>query len=90
MPPDREKLAAIMGAAPEPTGSLKGSDVLRINIGIFGVMNAGKSTLLNRITRQVGGARGRGRGGKSTLMNHITRQVRGARGRGRGGGEARS
>lgn len=29
----------------------KGSDVQRLNIGIFGSMNAGKSTLMNRITR---------------------------------------
>mmetsp|Transcript_30129 Transcript_30129/g.80922 ORF Transcript_30129/g.80922 Transcript_30129/m.80922 type:complete len:556 (-) Transcript_30129:521-2188(-) len=33
-------------------GPLKGSDVPRLNIGIFGAMNAGKSLLMNRITRQ--------------------------------------
>ncbi|CAG9463417.1 unnamed protein product [Pedinophyceae sp. YPF-701] len=33
-------------------GPVKGSDVPRINIGVFGSMNAGKSTLMNRITRQ--------------------------------------
>jgi len=30
----------------------KGSDVPRVNIGVFGIMNAGKSTLMNSITRQ--------------------------------------
>mmetsp|Transcript_30721 Transcript_30721/g.91052 ORF Transcript_30721/g.91052 Transcript_30721/m.91052 type:complete len:721 (-) Transcript_30721:2123-4285(-) len=30
----------------------RGSDVQRINIGVFGVMNAGKSTAINAITRQ--------------------------------------
>lgn len=33
-------------------GPVKGSDVPRLNIGIFGAMNAGKSLLMNRITRQ--------------------------------------
>lgn len=33
-------------------GPERGSDVPRINIGVFGVMNAGKSTLMNVVTRQ--------------------------------------
>jgi hypothetical protein len=33
------------------SGPAKGSDVPRTNIGIFGCMNAGKSSLMNRITR---------------------------------------
>ena len=33
-------------------GPAKGSDVPRLNIGIFGCMNAGKSTLMNRLTRR--------------------------------------
>ena len=33
-------------------GPAKGSDVPRTNIGIFGCMNAGKSSLMNRITRR--------------------------------------
>lgn len=37
---------------PKGPSTQKGSDVPRINIGVFGVMNAGKSTLMNRITRQ--------------------------------------
>ncbi|EFN57384.1 hypothetical protein CHLNCDRAFT_142788 [Chlorella variabilis] len=32
-------------------GPAKGSDVPRTNIGIFGCMNAGKSSLMNRVTR---------------------------------------
>lgn len=39
-------------AKPLSPSTDKGSDVQRINIGVFGVMNAGKSTLINRITRQ--------------------------------------
>ncbi|KAL4448101.1 hypothetical protein ABPG75_005320 [Micractinium tetrahymenae] len=41
--------AAALGVA--PGGPAKGSDVPRTNIGIFGCMNAGKSSLMNRITR---------------------------------------
>ncbi|KAJ8603429.1 hypothetical protein CTAYLR_003954 [Chrysophaeum taylorii] len=32
--------------------TLRGSDVPRVNIGIFGAMNAGKSSLMNALTRQ--------------------------------------
>ncbi|WIA39023.1 hypothetical protein OEZ86_005171 [Tetradesmus obliquus] len=44
--------AAAAADAALPPGPGKGSDVPRINIGVFGVMNAGKSTLMNAITRQ--------------------------------------
>lgn len=43
---------ALGGDLPRPPGTERGSDVPRINVGVFGVMNAGKSTLMNRITRQ--------------------------------------
>lgn len=35
-----------------PTGPAAGSDVPRTNVGIFGRMNVGKSTLMNTLTRQ--------------------------------------
>jgi biotin synthase-like enzyme len=35
-----------------PPGPTAGSDVQRVNVGVFGSMNAGKSTLTNAITRQ--------------------------------------
>lgn len=38
--------------SPEPPGPMAGSDVQRVNVGVFGSMNAGKSTLMNAITRQ--------------------------------------
>ena len=41
------KAGALFGGGPA-----KGSDVPRTNIGIFGCMNAGKSSLMNRITRR--------------------------------------
>lgn len=41
------KAGALFGGDPA-----KGSDVPRTNIGIFGCMNAGKSSLMNRITRR--------------------------------------
>ncbi|GAB4823876.1 hypothetical protein N2152v2_010922 [Parachlorella kessleri] len=43
--------AAAKSNGPAATGPAKGSDVQRVNIGIFGVMNAGKSSLMNRLTR---------------------------------------
>eukprot|EP00887_Chlorella_sp_A99_P004653 scaffold4.g4653.t1 len=43
--------AAAAAPAKEAAGPAKGSDVPRVNIGIFGCMNAGKSTLMNRLTR---------------------------------------
>ncbi|PSC71854.1 iron hydrogenase assembly [Micractinium conductrix] len=43
--------AAQPAAAATPGGPAKGSDAPRTNIGIFGCMNAGKSSLMNRITR---------------------------------------
>lgn len=45
-------LAAVLGMDLPKPSTQKGSDVPRLNIGVFGVMNAGKSTLMNRITRQ--------------------------------------
>lgn len=39
-------------AADLSVGPAAGSDVPRTNIGIFGCMNAGKSSLLNRLTRR--------------------------------------
>ena len=44
--------AAQPAAAATPGGPAKGSDAPRTNIGIFGCMNAGKSSLMNRITRR--------------------------------------
>jgi hypothetical protein len=45
--PAAAKAGALFGGGPA-----KGSDVPRTNIGIFGCMNAGKSSLMNRITRR--------------------------------------
>jgi len=42
------------GGAKKGPSPVAGSDVPRVNIGVFGVMNAGKSTLINSLTRQVG------------------------------------
>ncbi|KAL4444885.1 hypothetical protein ABPG77_003935 [Micractinium sp. CCAP 211/92] len=41
--------AGVLGTT--PGGPATGSDLPRTNIGIFGCMNAGKSSLMNRITR---------------------------------------
>jgi len=46
------KVAGGPGLAAFMPGSDKGSDVPRVNVGVFGIMNAGKSTLMNAITRQ--------------------------------------
>ena len=43
--------AGILASSTLSSGPAKGSDVPRTNIGIFGCMNAGKSSLMNRITR---------------------------------------
>lgn len=40
------------GGGGKAVGPVKGSDVPRVNVGVFGSMNAGKSTLMNLITRQ--------------------------------------
>eukprot|EP00808_Paulinella_micropora_P007778 g3523.t1 len=40
------------GTGQRPGEVLRGSDVLRTNIGFFGRMNAGKSTLMNLLTQQ--------------------------------------
>lgn len=52
--PMMSRSEAVLGAlgGSLPAGPAKGSDVPRINIGVFGCMNAGKSTLMNAITRQ--------------------------------------
>lgn len=48
---DAKKMPSPSAGKKKP-GPVKGSDVPRLNIGIFGAMNAGKSLLMNRITRQ--------------------------------------
>jgi len=50
-PPSDQAAVPEPRAAPVP-GPVKGSDVPRTNVGVFGSMNAGKSTLMNLITRQ--------------------------------------
>ena len=41
-----------LSSAVPPPGPSAGSDVRRLNVGVFGAMNAGKSTLVNAVTRQ--------------------------------------
>jgi small GTP-binding protein len=48
----RDKVVGGPGLAAFMPGTDKGSDVPRVNVGVFGIMNAGKSTLMNAITRQ--------------------------------------
>ena len=49
VPAAAARAGALFGGA---VGPAAGSDVPRTNIGIFGCMNAGKSSLMNRITRR--------------------------------------